>query len=120
MAMNKREKDYLESLLTIVSFRLTSDVKLDVPIPVLLSGALSKGYLFCAAKTDHPRVVEACSSSVNHGTDSQIKTSSQGARELYSTKLIALKALRREVEKHCMERLRKVDKMIEAEEINND
>jgi len=36
---------------------------------------------------------------------------------LYSTKMRALLALRREVEQDCMARLRKVDQMIEAHEV---
>jgi hypothetical protein len=40
---------------------------------------------------------------------------SQGARSLFSSRLLALQALRRAVEIDCCKRLRRIDAMIEKE-----
>lgn len=61
-------------------------------------------------------LVVACSSYIHHGIDSDTKTTAQGSRHLFSTKLLALRALRREIEKHSAKRLRDIDRMIEEEE----
>jgi hypothetical protein len=61
-------------------------------------------------------VEPACSSSVYHGFGNATKTTSQGARHLFSSRLLALRALRNDVEDDCAKRLRFVDRMIEAEE----
>ena len=111
--MNKKEKKALEEALTAAALRTTSDVYPDVPPPS--SGGLSKGYAVVASTSDSARVELACSSSVNHATGRQDKTTTQGPRHLYSTKELALKALRREVERHCAQRLRRIDIMIEEE-----
>ena len=58
--------------------------------------------------------MEACSSAGNHSTYRTDKTTTQRPIPLYSTEELALRALRRAVEKDCMKRLRKVDQMIEA------
>ena len=111
--MTKKEKEALEAALTAAALRATGDVATDVPPPS--SGGLSKGFNIVAVTSDYPRVETACSSSINHGTGQQDKTTAQGPRHLYSTKELALKALRRAVERHCAERLRKVDRMIEED-----
>ena len=111
--MTKKEKEALEAALTAAALRTTGDVAPDVPPPS--SGGLSKGFAVVAETSDYARVEPACSSSVHHGTGQQDKTTTQGPRHLYSTKEMALKALRRAVERHCAERLRRVDRMIEEE-----
>lgn len=117
MAMNKTEKAALEAALTEASLRRTSPVEPDVPPPGAGSkvGELTKGFLPVAEMSDSARVETACSSSVYHSTRSQTKTDSQGARPLYSTKLLALRALRYKVESECAKRLRSIDRMIEEE-----
>lgn len=119
MAMTKKEKEALEAALTAAALRTTTDVAADVPPPSDSRDGLTKGWLPIAERSDYPRVEPACSSSVYHGRGQQNETTSQGARSLYSTKLLALKALRRAVEKHCADRLRAVDRMIEAESSND-
>ena len=116
MAMTKKEKEALDAALTAAALRTTADVSADVPPPK--SNGLAKGWLPVAERSNFPRVEPACSSSFYHGKGQQDKTNSQGARSLYSTKILALKALRRAVEKDCAERLRKVDRMIEEESSN--
>ena len=118
MAMTKKEKEALDAALTAAALRTTADVSADVPPPK--SKGLTKGWLPVAERSDFPRVEPACSSSDYHGKGQQYKTTSQGARRLYSTKILALKALRREVEKDCAERLRRVDRMIEEESSNSE
>jgi hypothetical protein len=113
MSMTKKEKATVEGLLIEAALRRTSAVEPDVEIPEF--GGLSKGYLPVAETGDYPRVLEACSSSVYHGTDSMIKTTSQGPRRLYSTRLRALRALRFKVEFECAKRLWRVDNAIGEE-----
>jgi len=117
MAMNKKDQAALEAALTEAALRRTSPVEPDVPPPGVGSsvGALSKGFLPLAETSEHARVEIACSSSVYHGTRSQTKTDTQGSRSLYSTRLLALKALRYKVESECARRLRRIDKQIEEE-----
>lgn len=116
MAMNKKEQAMVEALKTQAAFYRTTDVKPDVPIPEGLSRELSKGYMPIAPMSDMARVDPACSSSVHHGIGSQEKTSSQGARELYSTRMLALRKLRFDAEQECCRRLRRIDRMIEEEQ----
>lgn len=123
MAMNKKEKALVEALKTKAAFHRTEEVKPDVPAP---SGyergvmRMTKGYLPVAPMSDMSRIELACSTSVSHGTGSQDKTSSQGARHLYSTRMLALKRMRWEVEQDCMKRLRRVDRMMEEEQARLD
>lgn len=116
MAITKKEKEALEAALMAAALRTTEDVSPDVP-PPSISGRkkLSKGWAVVGERGDHGRVELACSSSMYHGIGRQDETSSKGALHLYSTKLLALKALRRAVERDCAERLRRVDRMIEEE-----
>lgn len=116
MAMTKKEKEALEAALTVAALRTTTDVSPDVPPPT--GGGLSKGFAVVGERSDYMRVEPACSSSVHHGVGHQDKTTSQNARHLYSTKMLALKALRRAIERDCAERLRRVDRMIEVESSN--
>ena len=115
MAMNKAEKELVDSLKLQLALRRTTPVNPDVPIPESSTSALSLGWLPLASMSDSARVESACSSVVSHGVGSWIKTSSQGPRALYSTKMLALKALRYQVEGYCAKLLRRVDVMLEQE-----
>lgn len=112
--MTKKEREQVEVLLTEAALRRTSPVEPDVPVPVG-TGALSVGFLPTGERGYDPQVLPACSSAVDHGIGSQDKVSTQGARRLYSSRLLALQALRYEVETECARRLRKIDRMIEEE-----
>lgn len=118
--MNKSERAALEAALTEAALRRTYDVRPDIFPPN--GGALTTGYIPIAALSDSARVDVACSSSVGHATGQVNRTTTQGARSLYSTKLLALQALRYEVESDCARRLRAVDRMIEEAraEVTND
>ena len=113
MAMNKAEKALVEELKTQAALRWTTPVSPDVPPPD--GEGLRKGFLF-NEYLGGPRVDKACSSSVHHSFGIDDKTTSQGSRHLYSTRLRALRALRYEVEKQCAKMLRQIDAQVEAEE----
>jgi hypothetical protein len=115
MAMNKAEKELVEELKLKNALRWTAPVNPDVPIPESCTSQLSLGWLPIAAMSDSARVESACSSAGSHGVGSWVKTSSQQPRALYSTKLLALKALRYQVECNCAKLLRRIDAMIEQE-----
>jgi hypothetical protein len=112
--MTKKERQMIEDLLTASALRSTSEVKPDLLHP----GGTDKsivGYLPVGECSDSAHVQHIESTLVTHR---EVGTScgSQGGRDLYSTKLLALKALRWKVERVCATRLRRVDKMIETAE----
>jgi hypothetical protein len=113
MAMTKKEREAHEKLIAelrlLAALRWTSEVKPDVPPP---NDGLTKGFLY---NEYDPRVVPACSSGVYHAFGRDDKTDSQGSRALYSSKLLALRALRHAVEVESAKRIAKVDEMIEKE-----
>ena len=115
MAMTKKEQEEVRELKrrlsTLAALRWTEEVLPDVPIPAWSADdKLSVGYLPC-----YSRVEKACSSSLHHAIGRQDKTTSQQARSLYSTKLLALKALRYEKELRFAGELADLDIQIAAE-----
>jgi hypothetical protein len=58
---------------------------------------------------DYERVVPACSSSVHHAFGRDDKTDTQQPRRLFSTPVLAWKALRNETEKRFAKELAKID-----------
>jgi hypothetical protein len=92
------------------AFRFTDDVKRDLEPPSEWNN-LIKGWNF-NSYFDRPSVFKACSSGGFNG-DGWEKTSSQGARSLFSTELLAWKALRRELELTMAKKLAWVDEQIE-------
>ena len=116
MAMTKKEQAEVAALKnrlsTLAALRWTEAVDPDIPIPD--GTGLAKGWLFNGYGV-WPRAEKACSSSVYHSFGSDDKTSTQGARQLYSTKLLALKAMRHEIEIQCAKKLLSVDLQIAAE-----
>lgn len=129
MAMTKKEKQMVEELLTEAALRRTAPVEPDVDCPEKFSsgsGGVVTGFLFRGALGASPRVEHAASTSVSHKVSynpidfekDRLERSggwSQGARRLYSTRLLALKALRYELESSCCRALRDIDRQIEAE-----
>lgn len=114
MAMNKKEQAMVEALKTEASFYKTLEVLPDLPPPKEM-GELTKGYMYRGALSDYPVVEVACSSETGHDVGRNDKTSSQNPIDLFSTKILALRALRHKVEKQACEKLRRIDKMIEKE-----
>ena len=115
--MNKKETAALEAALTEAALRRTCKIEPDVfpPPPVVSFGALSTGWIPVGVHSDRPSVDVACTSRVHHAIGRTDETRTQGTRNLYSTKLLALRALRYQVESDCARRLRAVDKQIEDE-----
>jgi hypothetical protein len=112
--MNKKELAMVEELKTRLALRFTGDgpIEPDVPIPFNFS-ELSTGYLF----NSYSKIVSpACSSSGFHARGRTDKTDSQRPVRLYSTRKLALQAMRLEVELRCARELREIDAKIEAEE----
>ena len=120
MAMTKKEQEQVraleEKLSILAALRWTEEVKPDIPIPEWEEG-LTKGWTPL-----YNRVEKACSSSVSHGTGQWDKTTSQQPLALYSSALLALKALRHEMELRLAKALAQVDRQIEKakEESPND
>lgn len=103
--------------MTQAALRATSSQEPDIPIPACFSD-LAKGWLPIAGSTDSARVEPACSSSINHANGRTDRTTTQGPRRLYSTRLLALSQLRYEAEQSAAHRLRRIDRMIEQEMAN--
>ena len=117
--MNKKEQAEMQALREQLhlsnALRFTeTPAGPDVPPPDF--AGLSKGFLYHAH--GEGRVAPACSSAVSHNFGSNEKTSTQNPRHLYSTKLLALRALRHEMELDCAKRLARIDALI-AQEINS-
>lgn len=113
--MTKKEKAEFERLLTRAALRSTSPVEPDVAPPVYGDG-MTQGFTIVGPCGEYARVDVACSSSVYHGVGYTDKTTTQNPRWLYSSRLLALRALRYDIEQQCAVRLRRIDAMIEEEE----
>lgn len=115
--MNKKEQAAFEELHVRLALRFTEPLEPDVPPPGQSGNwnQLTTGWVF---NSFNRKVDCACSSSVNHAVGSTTKTSTQQPRHLYSTRLLALKALRAVKEREYAEALRSIDLGIEAEEAN--
>lgn len=116
MAMNKKEKAYLEELEVKLALHVTKPVQFDVHPPTSLRAtdeAPVQGYV---QNSFAYSVEEACTSSWRHmiGTkETNSRRWSQGSISMYSSKLLAYKAMRNEVELRYASKLRKLDKLIE-------
>lgn len=115
--MTKKEKAAVDAEITELKVKLalrwTDHIFYDVPAPPPTSDGLTIGWLPC-----YDRVEKACSSSTFHGLGTIDKTTSQGPKPLFSTRLLALKALRNDMEARFARELYKVDQWIK-EEANN-
>ena len=106
----EREKEIeLEKVKAALKF--TNIIEEDVPVP---SGTFKivNGYSYKAFSIS---VEKSCSSSIGHCMWGWDKTSSYGTIRQFSTRLLALKALRNAVELKSAQNLRKIDIMIEKE-----
>lgn len=119
MAMNKKEQAEMQALrdkLALVSaLRWTEPVARDLPPPSTFNGETS-GFEF---NSYSGTVLPAWSNSSAHGIGRPSRekgySASQNSRTLFSTRLLALKALRHEVEIEAAKKLAKIDSEIEAE-----
>lgn len=115
MALNKKEQaefaEMKKALAEAKALRFSEIVQKDVPPP---NGhdALTTGWDF---NLYSKRVIPCCSSQIGHGYGRTDKTDSQNSRALFSTKTLALKALRNAYEAKAAEDLAMIDAMIAAE-----
>lgn len=118
--MNKSEREAFEKLqddLRIArALRFTEKIKPDIPAP---KDGTTRGFLFNAYSS---QIQYAASRTVSHATSyAPIKDTgfgggwTQGGRAIYSSKLLAFKAMRYEVELECAKKLAGIDKQIEQE-----
>ena len=105
----------MEQLLTDAALRRTWPVEPDVmpPSPGEARDRLSIGWHFNSYTRN---VGMGCSSYGYHSTSSTTKTDTQQAKAFYSSKMLALRAMRYELETRLCRELRSVDIMIEKEE----
>ncbi len=116
MAMNKKEQaaydEAIDRANTLAAFHFTESVKRDVPPP---DSGYTEGWDYNA---HNPTVWLGWSSTTGHGTGAapkegeRYRSGSQGSRAMFSTKILALKALRHEMEIKFANELRKVDDKI--------
>ena len=110
MAMNKKQLAEMEELKTLVSFRRTEEIFPDLDIPEHTQHKLVLGWGFNSYTY---RAYKSCSSSIYHGEGWE-RTSTQNPIKQYSSELLALKAMRFEVEMRLAKELRKIDLLIES------
>lgn len=113
--MTKKEHEELgslkEELRLAKAMRWTEKVEPDIDPPDRYD-VLAKGWLF---NPYNGSVTKACSGPMSHNYGDDNGTTSQGARRLYSTKLLALRSLRNAVEVECAKKLAAIDRHIEEE-----
>jgi len=108
--MNKKEQQEMEDLKTRLSLKFTDEVKPDLMPPESRSDLIVNGYHF----NSHTKIVsEACTSSTYHNVWGWDKTTTKGAKALYSSRILAYKAMRNELELQFAKQLRTIDKKIE-------
>jgi hypothetical protein len=104
-----------EPLLLRLALRWTEPVKPDVPPPDYSArDNLSKGWAV-AGSGHYGRVEKACSSSIYHAVGNCEKTTTQGSRSLFSSRLLALRAMRNQAELEYARSLLEWDAKIESE-----
>ena len=117
MAMTKKERAEMDAAIDraimLGALRWTSPVEPDVPIPTGYNQR-SSGFGFNA----HTGTVSAqWSGSVTHGEGTYRQYSgTQGGKRLYSARVLALKAMRHQMELQFAQKLMAVDKEIAEEE----
>lgn len=118
MTMNKKEQAEFAAAKKAVfvarALNWTEPVECDVKVP---KRGETRGYLF---NTYNQSIMHALSNEVHHAVSyidgaPPTKTSSQNPTEMYSTELLALRALRHAVECESAEKLAKIDMQISEE-----
>lgn len=123
MAMNKKEQLEFDSLRMTAAINRAlrwspeRAIEPDVELPESHSGH-SEGFLFIAHGAG--RIEKAWSQRMSHGTgefpEKDIhRSGTQGGRKLYASRVLALRAMRCEMEYQFAATLAKIDQQIEAE-----
>lgn len=118
MAMNEKERTEFDAAKKAVVVARALNWSEPVARDLLPNNAVVGevcGFTFNAYNGE---VLYALSGTVSHATsrdDFPKRTSTQRGIAMFSTKLLALKAMRHEVEKECAEKLAKIDMQIQAE-----
>ena len=115
MTKTKRHQADAEQLLIKAALHTTPDVPPDIPPPK--GGDTTRGFLFFGVGS-RPYVCEAWSTSTVHGTgdpNAAKRVGDHGAAHLYSTRALALCALRRAIEDDSAKQLLAIDRLIEQE-----
>lgn len=114
--MSKKEKAEFDAALykakILGALRWTTGVEPDVMPPVSGISQLRAGYLY--NKYGDGEIRDACTSTIYHSYGRNDKTTTQGSRALYSTRLLAAQALRHELELDAAKKLAKCDALIES------
>ena len=101
------------------ALRKAPPVEPDVPPPSSSEFGrllLSTGWVYWIGSSGVINTSRACSSSIGHNPRSDRDTNTQGKRWLYSTKALALKAARYELETRYLQTAAKIEELIEREE----
>lgn len=114
MSMTNKEKFEMDALrwelCQTKALRLTEPVEEDVPVPT--NGKTINGWLYHVYRNEM-RVEKSCTSSISHSFGNWDKATSQGARKLYSSELLASRAGRAELARQCAIALASADKRID-------
>ncbi len=120
MPLNKKEKAAFDELLLHHKLKgalhWSPRIRRDVPPPARGPGGETSGFDFNSYSLN---VFEAWSSSVSHGEGpmrTKHSSGTQNPRSLYSTRLLALHAMRHDVAMAAAKKLLEIDERIEAEE----
>lgn len=116
MAMNKKEQAEFDAAKKAVIVARALNWSEPVARDVRATTGYVQGFTFNAHTSE---VLYGLSGTIGHATSRDnfpLKTSTQNGIAMFSTKLLALRALRHEVEKQCAERLAKIDMQIQAEQ----
>ena len=113
--MNKKEKELLDEAILhaelLFALRWTEKISPDVPVPT--GNWVSTGYLYSPVAK---KVYEAWSHSDKHGEMPYMpKYGRKGGIEIYSTRALALQAMRYEIELRFASELLDLDKEIQCE-----
>ena len=121
MSMTKKEKAAFDAAIKesqlLAALRFTQPVERDVKPPSEWKCEYSEGWDFNAHSA---RVWQGWSTTVSHGTGPAPKkgdrhyNGSQNARSMFSSEVLALRAMRYEMEQKFAEQLRQVDDRIKA------
>lgn len=111
MAISKKEKQMIEDLQIRLALHFTEKVEPDIAIPDDYD-VIKNGYSF---NSYNHNITKSCSSAICHSSVGWDKTTSQRPIKQYSSILLALKAMRNELEYKFAKELGNIDVLIQIE-----